>query len=212
MKKDIQNSTEPEEISKAKLFPLELRVSESSQMYVIHKSIVRQLQERRQGSANYKTRSEVRGGGKKPWKQKGTGRARAGSNRSPLWRGGGVIFGPKNKHYHQKVNKKERQLAIKSMLLNKKDVTFSIEASLFNLDKPKTKLLLANIEKLNISGREKVLVIMAKKSRKAYLAARNLSNIEIISADQLNLLSIIKTKYILIETDAVKIITEIYNG
>ncbi len=98
------------------------------------------------------------------------------------------------------------------MLLNKKDVTFSIEASLFNLDKPKTKLLLANIEKLNISGREKVLVIMAKKSRKAYLAARNLSNIEIISADQLNLLSIIKTKYILIETDAVKIITEIYNG
>lgn len=195
-----------------KISPLmKLCVSESSPMYVIHKTVTKQLNKKRQGSANCKTRSEVKGGGAKPWKQKGTGRARAGSSRSPLWKGGGVIFGPKTKSYGQKVNKKERQLAISNMLFNKKNFTFTIETASLIFDKPKTKTLLNNIEKLNINITETILIIMAVKRENTCLAARNLKNIEIISTQQLNLLSLIKAKYILIEASAVKIITKPYN-
>lgn len=212
MKDDIEYIIQaPQEIKK-ELCPMRLRVSKLNSMHVVHKAIIKQLNGRRQGSANCKTRSEVRGGGKKPWKQKGTGKARAGSNRSPLWRGGGVIFGPKAKNYSQKVNKKERQLAMRNMLFNKQDFTLAVEPTFLNLDKPKTRLLISNIAKLNIDKTEKILFIMAKKNRNVYLAARNLSNVEIITADQLNLLSIIKAKYILADASAIKIITETYNG
>ena len=180
-------------------------------MYVVHKAVTQQLLERRQGSANCKTRSEVRGGAKKPWKQKGTGRARAGSNRSPLWRGGGVIIGPKTKNYYQKINKKERWLAIRNTLYNKKDFIFSIKSELLDLNEPKTKALIGKIDSLNLNSAEKILIVMAKKSRNTYLASRNLSNIEIIAAHQLNLLSIIRAKYILIEEKAVESITQIYD-
>jgi len=181
-------------------------------MYTIHKAIVKQLNEQRQGNANCKTRSQVRGGGRKPWKQKGTGRARVGSIRSPLWRGGGVIFGPKTKEYNQKINKKERQLAIRNMLYNKKDFTIAINQSLFKLDQPKTKMFLETIKTIKIDHNEKILIVMAKKHINTYLSARNLNNIEIIAADQINLLSIIKAKHILIEVDAIKIIEQVYNG
>lgn len=189
-----------------------LRISDSNQMYIVHKALTKQLTERRQGSANCKTRSEVRGGGKKPWRQKGTGRARAGSSRSPLWRGGGVIFGPKTKNYHQKVNKKEKRLAISNLLFNKANFTFATENISFDDNKPKTRLLIAKIKELGIDTKEKILVITSDKNRGIYLAARNISNIEIIKADQLNALAIIKAKYVLIEIDAIDIITRIYNG
>lgn len=191
---------------------IQLRISESNPMYIIHKSIVQQLHKQRQGNAHCKTRSEVRGGGKKPWKQKGTGRARAGSIRSPLWRGGGVIFGPKTKQYKTKINKKEKQLAIRNLLYNKKDFTIGLKQSFLQLDKPKTKLFLQKIDTLKINTSEKLLIVMEKKNEKLYLATRNLQNIEIIAANQINPLSIIKAKYILIEINAIKIITEIYNG
>lgn len=212
MTNSIEYLLQPEPGSEQSLALLQLRISESGSMYIIHKAITKQLHEKRQGSANCKSRSEVRGGGRKPWKQKGTGRARAGSSRSPLWRGGGVIFGPKAKKYSQKVNKKERQLAVRNMLFNKKDVTFSVHSSLFDFREPKTKLLTERIAKLNIDKTEKILIIMAKKNKNACLASRSLSNIEIIAANQLNLLSIIKAKYILVEINAAKIITEVYNG
>merc|ERR1712153_281954 len=92
--------------------------------YLIHKDILRHQISKKQGTASTKTRSEVRGGGRKPWKQKGTGRARAGSNRSPLWKGGGVIFGPKPKTMQHKLNKKEFQLALRTLLYNKKNNLF----------------------------------------------------------------------------------------
>lgn len=195
-----------------KTHTIQLRISENNQMYTIHKAIVKQLNEQRQGNANCKTRSQVRGGGRKPWKQKGTGRARVGSIRSPLWRGGGVIFGPKTKEYNQKINKKERQLAIRNMLYNKKDFTIAINQSLFKLDQPKTKMFLETIKTIKIDHNEKILIVMAKKHINTYLSARNLNNIEIIAADQINLLSIIKAKHILIEVDAIKIIEQVYNG
>lgn len=187
---------------------IQMRVSKSNAMYNIHKVATQQLYEQRQGNASCKTKSEVRGGGKKPWKQKGTGRARAGSIRSPLWRGGGIIFGPQTKEYKQKINKKEKHLAINNLLHNKKDFTLAIDSSFLKLNEPKTKIFLQKIKQLNMDRTTRLLIIMAKKHLNTYLATRNLKQIEIIAADQLNLLSIIKAKYILIEDNAIDIITK----
>jgi len=101
-------------------YELTLNVLETSGNYLLHKDLLRHYNAKKQGTVSTKTRSEVRGGGSKPWRQKGTGRARAGSNRSPLWKGGGVIFGPKPKKVILKLNKKERRLAIQTLLYNKK--------------------------------------------------------------------------------------------
>lgn len=213
MVEEIEYVIEPIEESGNEPSSIQLRVSGSGNMYIIHKAIRKQLHEKRQGNAACKTRSEVRGGGRKPWKQKGTGRARAGSIRSPLWRGGGVIFGPKTKNYLQKINRKERQLAIRNALFNKKDFTFSISSGSLNIKKPKTKLLTEYLGTFNkIEPGKKILIIMEQKNNNIYLASRNLSNIEIIAANQINLLSIIRAKYIMIERNAIEIITQVYNG
>lgn len=106
---------------------LNLSVLENSGNYLLHKDILRHARSQTQGSLSTKTRSEVRGGGRKPWRQKGTGRARAGSNRSPLWKGGGVIFGPKPKKVSFKLNKKERQLALQTLLYNKKTISYLLK-------------------------------------------------------------------------------------
>lgn len=198
--------------SKDGLKSIKLHISKSGGMYIVHKAITKQLNEKRQGNANCKTKSEVRGGGKKPWKQKGTGRARAGSNRSPLWRGGGIIFGPKTKRYSQKVNKKERQLAIRNTLFNKQNFTIHIASDLFILDEPKTKVFISRIQTLKIEATEKILIIVSKKSKNMLLAARNLHNIEVIAADQLNLLSIMRAKWLLVDINSMKIIKEMHNG
>ena len=96
-----------------------LKISDRNAMYIIHRALIQQLQNNKYRKAHTKTRSEVQGGGKKPWKQKGTGKARAGSIRSPLWKGGGVIFGPRTQYYKYKINKKEKQLALRTLLNNK---------------------------------------------------------------------------------------------
>ena len=106
---------------------LKLNVAETSGNYLLHKDILRHSNSQKQGTVSTKTRSEVRGGGRKPWQQKGSGRARAGSNRSPLWKGGGVIFGPKPKVTVLKLNKKERRLALQTLLYNKKNSILIIE-------------------------------------------------------------------------------------
>merc|ERR1712232_1200094 len=103
---------------------LTLKIIDKSGNYLIHRDIVRHQLNKKQGTLSTKTRGEVRGGGRKPWRQKGTGRARAGSNRSPLWKGGGVIFGPKPKTIVKKLNKKERNLALQTLLYNKRNKTF----------------------------------------------------------------------------------------
>ena len=118
---------------------LELNVLEKSGNYLLHKDILRHYNSQRQGTVSTKTRSEVRGGGRKPWQQKGTGRARAGSNSSPLWKGGGVIFGPKPKTVSFKLNKKERRLTLQTLLYNKKNSTLIIEDLENNLTESKTK-------------------------------------------------------------------------
>ena len=106
------------------IYELNLTILDKSGNYLIHKDILRHSSSQKQGTVSTKTRSDVRGGGRKPWRQKGTGRARAGSNRSPLWKGGGVIFGPKPKKVKLKLNKKERKLALQTLLYNKKKNIF----------------------------------------------------------------------------------------
>lgn len=194
---------------------LNLKINDNNniRMYIIHRVIKEQLSNQKYGNANTKTRSEIRGGGRKPWKQKGTGRARAGSTRSPLWRGGGVIFGPKTKQYSSKINKKEKILAIKILLYNKSAYTKVINNLFTNIDKPNTKELLNTLNKLGycLNKKEKILIIVNKKIQKIYLSIRNLSNIEIIEAKNLNSLSIIKADKILLTNEALNIITQLYN-
>jgi len=182
-------------------------------MYITHRVIKQQLHTQRQGNANTKTRSEVRGGGKKPWKQKGTGRARAGSIRSPLWRGGGVIFGPQPKQYIFKVNKKEKQLAIRILLYNKYSQTIITQNFCETLNKPNTHNVIESLNNLGIqtNNKQRVLIIVSNKSQALYLSIRNIANVDIICANHLNTLSLIKADKILITNQALNLINTIYN-
>jgi large subunit ribosomal protein L4 len=191
---------------------LELNVLEKSGNSLIHKDILRHQMSQRQGTASTKTRSEVRGGGRKPWRQKGTGRARAGSNRSPLWRGGGVIFGPKPKHSVQKLNKKERRLALQTLLYNKRNNISIINNLEDAIESPNTKAFFNICKKCNVEVNQKVLVIVSKKTTPLKLSIRNMKNVELISASNLNTFSILKSKQILLTPLAVNEIKEIYCG
>lgn len=189
---------------------LKLNVLETSGNYLLHKDLLRHLNSKRQGTVSTKTRSEVRGGGRKPWRQKGTGRARAGSNRSPLWKGGGVIFGPKPKTIALKLNKKERQLALQTLLYNKKNNIVIIENFEDAIAEPKTKAFLTVCKACSINLEQKILVIVSKKSIQLKLATQNLKNVELISASNLNTLSLLKAKQIILTPLAINYIKEIY--
>jgi len=191
---------------------LELNVLEKSGNALIHKDILRQQISKKQGTVSTKTRSEVRGGGRKPWQQKGSGRARAGSNRSPLWRGGGVIFGPKPKQTIKKLNKKERKLALQTLLYNKRNNISVINNLEDAIDSPKTKSFFNICQKCGVELDQKVLVIVSKKTTPLKLSIRNMKNVELISASNLNTLSILKAKQILLTPLAVNEIKEIYCG
>jgi len=185
------------------------------QMYIVHRALKQHLNNKRQGSAHTKTRSEVRGGGKKPWKQKGTGRARAGSTRSPLWKGGGVIFGPRTRVYTKKINKKERKLAIKTLIYNKFKNTIIINNFFNKITQPSTRLAFNLLGKLGIemqkNNKSKVLLIVKDKNSNLYLSVRNLDNLELITANNLNVLSLIKADQILITLEALNTIEKIYD-
>lgn len=191
---------------------LELNVLEKSGNYLIHKDILRHQISKKQGTASTKTRSEVRGGGRKPWRQKGTGRARAGSNRSPLWKGGGVIFGPKPKKTVLKLNKKERKLALQTLLYNKRNNISVIENLENAIESAKTKTFFTVCKNCGVDLDQKVLVIVSKKTPALKLSIRNMKNVELISAANLNTLSILKAKQILLTPLAVNEIKETYCG
>merc|ERR1712157_302856 len=146
--------------------------------------------------------------GRKPWQQKGTGRARAGSNRSPLWKGGGVIFGPKPKTVSLKLNKKERRLALQTLLYNKKNnVIEDLENTLQEL---KTKNFLQICKNCNIDLNQKVLLIVSKKTLPLKLATQNLKNVELILASNLNTFSVLKAKQIILSSLSINDIKETY--
>ena len=189
---------------------LKLNVLENSGNYLIHKDILRHYASQKQGTVSTKTRSEVRGGGRKPWRQKGTGRARAGSNRSPLWKGGGVIFGPKSKTINFKLNKKERRLALQTLLYNKKNNLLIIENLENEINIPKTKTFLKICQDCGINLNQKLLIIVSKKTIPLKLSTRNIKNVELISASNLNTLSLLKAKQVILTPSAVNDIKEIY--
>ncbi len=189
---------------------LQLNVLEESGNYLLHKDLLRHLSSKKQGTVATKTRSEVRGGGRKPWRQKGTGRARAGSNRSPLWKGGGVIFGPKPKKTILKLNKKERRLALQTLLYNKKNNILILENFETENLESKTKTFLKICKDCNVNLEQKILVIVSKKTPQLKLATQNLKNVELISASTLNTYSLLQAKQIILTPTAINDIKEIY--
>ena len=191
-------------------YNFKLNILEDSGNYLIHRDILRHQISQKQGTVSTKTRSEVRGGGKKPWKQKGTGRARAGSSRSPLWRGGGVTFGPKPKRTTLKLNKKERNLALQTLFYNKRN-NISVIGELESLiNEPKTKVFCDICKIYNLDLNQKILLVVSKKTPSLKLSTQNLKNVELISASNLNTLSLLKAKQILLTPLAVNDIKEIY--
>ena len=189
---------------------LKLNVLEKSGNYLLHKDLLRHQNSQRQGTVSSKTRSEVRGGGRKPWRQKGTGRARAGSNRSPLWKGGGVIFGPKPRTISLKLNKKERKLALQTLLYNKKNSILIIEKLEDTFTESKTQKFLELCKNCNVNLNHKVLLIVSKKTSALKLSTQNLQNVELISASNLNTFSLLKAKQIILTPLAINDIKEIY--
>lgn len=191
-------------------YNFKLNILEDSGNYLIHRDILRHQFSQRQGTVSTKTRSEVRGGGKKPWQQKGTGRARAGSSRSPLWRGGGVTFGPKPKITSLKLNKKERNLALQTLLYNKRN-NISVVGELESLIKePKTRVFCDLCKTYNLDLNKKILLVVSKKTPSLKLSTQNLKTVELISASNLNSLSLLKAEQILLTPLAVNDIKDIY--
>jgi large subunit ribosomal protein L4 len=178
--------------------------------HVVHRALVRQLANQRQGTVSTKTRAEVRGGGRKPWKQKGTGRARAGSIRSPLWRGGGVIFGPKPRDYSQKMNRKERRLALRTAILGRSADLVVVQDFTENLSRPKTKEFIQALIRWEIEPTAKLLVILAEKDENVYLSVRNMENVRLITADNLNIFDIVTAHRIVATQAALDKMQEVY--
>ena len=177
-------------------------------LHVMHLALRRQLNNARQGSASCKTRAEVSGGGKKPWKQKGTGRARAGSLRSPLFAGGGVIFGPKPRSYAFNMPQKARQLAIKSALSARSEQLVVVK-DFSTIAEPKTKLMVAALKSLNVSGKTLIVAdVKADENKNLALAARNIPSVKVILPSNLNVKDLLEADFVVMTESAVNVITE----
>lgn len=178
---------------------------------LIHRVYLTQLKNARKYTASTKTKSEVRGGGRKPWRQKGTGQARAGSIRSPLFVGGGVIFGPKPRIVSKKINKKERRLAILSALFLKKNQwQFIEENQLNNFNTIKTKEVYNFIKNLGVNLTSKVLFILPKPNKIFWLSSRNLKNVEISTASCVNLKQLLHANHIILTKMSLEIINSTF--
>lgn len=177
--------------------------------YLIYRAFQAQSTNERQGTSNTKTRAEVRGGGRKPWKQKGTGRARAGSNRSPLWKGGGVSFGPKPKVYSQKMNRKEWRLSLRLLLLKKQEMIKIVEN--LDLSSSKTKDLVQTLLTLGTNPLQKTIVIVPTIQENLRRASKNLQHVQVLQANCLNIKDVLLSKSMIITQESLKIIEETYN-
>ena len=172
----------------------------------VKKSIKLQQAATRQGTAKAKTRSEVSGGGRKPWKQKGTGRARAGSSRSPLWRGGGIVFGPAPRKYTFKINKKERTIALKSALTEIAKEKALVVVDKIELASLKTTEAKKLIKSLNLAGN--VLFVTNEDNENLFMACRNLGYANVLLVDEINVLDLVYADYVVIDEAAVKTLEE----
>jgi len=192
---------------------LDLRVAkETSANDLIHRAVLRQQAHTRQGTASTLTRSEVRGGGRKPYKQKGTGRARQGSIRTPLRPGGGIIFGPKPRTYSLAMNRKERRLALRTALMARIEDLIVVKDFGVNLSIPKTKEIVDALERLGIDVGGKVLIILSKPSDVISRSIRNLEKVKLIQANQLNVFDLLNANSLVVGEDALATIQEVYGN
>ena len=175
--------------------------------HLMHLAVVGQLANKRQGTQSAKTRSEVSGGGRKPWKQKGTGHARQGSTRAAQWVGGGMIFAPKPRDYSVKMNKKEKAAAIKSALSSRVAEEKIYVVDSLSFDEIKTKKMAAVLDSLKV---EKALVVLDKKDENVILSARNLPAVRTVMSNSINVYDILKYGSLVITKDAVAQIEEVY--
>ena len=196
---------------KAGKVSIDLKVAkETSSSDLMHRAVLRQLANRRQGTASTLTRSEVRGGGRKPYKQKGTGRARQGSIRTPLRPGGGVIFGPKPRSYNLEMNRKERRLALRTALMSRVSDIKAVEDFGSTLEKPKTSEIVSGLSRLGIQKTEKVLIILDRPSDVIKKSINNIEKVKLIAADQLNVFDILNANKLVIGQSAINKIQEVY--
>ena len=175
---------------------------------VVHSVLVNYLANQRQGTQSTKTRAEVRGGGRKPWRQKGTGRARQGSIRAPQWIKGGIALGPKPRSYKYRVNKKEKQLAIKSLLSSKVLENDLVVVDKFDFKEIKTKQM-ANAMK-NLKVEEKALIVLPASNEIVQKSARNLANVTTSSVNTINVYELLKNKKLVVTVDTIKKLEEVY--
>ena len=175
--------------------------------HLVHMAVVQQLANNRQGTQKAKTRSEVSGGGRKPWRQKGTGHARQGSTRAPQWTGGGVVFAPVPRDYSFKLNKKEKRAALKSALTSKVQGGKLIVLDELKFDEIKTKNFTNVMSNLKV---EKGLVVIAENDANVVLSARNVATIDTTLVNTINVYDVMKAKVVVLTKDAVKKIEEVY--
>ena len=192
---------------------LDLKVAkDTSAADLMHRAVLRQLANKRQGTASTLTRSEVRGGGRKPYKQKGTGRARQGSIRTPLKPGGGIIFGPKPRSYNLDMNRKERRLALRTALMSRVSDIKTVDDFGSNLKEPKTKEIIDGFLRLGIDKTKKILVILDMPSLNIKKSIKNIPNVRLILADQLNVFDILNANQLVIGKSAIEKIQEVYGS
>ena len=175
--------------------------------HLVHMAVVAQLANKRQGTQNAKTRSEVSGGGRKPWRQKGTGHARQGSTRSPQWTGGGVVFAPVPRDYTIRLNKKEKQAALKSALTSKVQEGNLVVVDELKFDEIKTKAFKTVMDNLNV---EAGLVVLADNDQNTVLSARNMAAVDTALTNTINTYDIMKAKKVVLTKDSVAKIEEVY--
>ena len=175
--------------------------------HLVHKAVIQQLANKRQGTQKAKTRSEVSGGGRKPWRQKGTGHARQGSTRSPQWTGGGVVFAPVPRDYSQKMNKKEKRLAIKSVLTEKVAENKFLVLDELKFDEIKTKKMTDVLKNLKVDN---ALIIVGEDSDNVVLSARNLADVATIAPNCINVYDMLKYNTVIATKSSVAAIEEVY--
>ena len=177
-------------------------------IHVMHLVVKAQRASWRQGTHDTRTRGEVRGGGKKPWRQKGTGRARQGTIRAPQWRGGGVVFGPHTRHYDQKVNAKEIKLAMRSILSAKQAAGDIVVVKPFEMEKPSTKDASAALAALGLSG-TRVTLVIANDDVNTFLSFRNIPGVEILPVNNINAYDLVDNKKLVIQDNCLSYIEEV---
>ena len=192
---------------------LDLKVAkETTAVDLMHRAVLRQQAHARQGTASTLTRSEVRGGGRKPYKQKGTGRARQGSIRTPLKPGGGIIFGPKPRTYNLAMNRKERRLALRTALMARIDDVTVVKDFGASLAAPKTREITDALGRLGVTAGSKVLIVLTNPSDVVRRSVRNLEKVKLISADQLNVFDLLHANALVLGEEALATIQEVYGN